>query len=79
MAALGKLIREASQKLFTPGPDVAADEHTIPLKKPTEEVALAAQKAGDPIPHHYIKRKPHPNCVVIWGLATKSSKTGNLI
>ena len=56
--------------------EFALDESTIPHKKPTAVQAAEAERMGDPIPHHFIPRKPNPNCILSWTVATKSDATG---
>jgi len=69
------LFRVASQAAWTSSSEVAIDESTIPHAKPTDHEQLEATRKGDPIPHHYIPRKPAPNCLLAWVMATKSTKT----
>ncbi len=38
--------------------------------EPTKEVKQKADDAGEPIPVMFIPRKPHPNCLLIYLLAT---------
>ena len=53
----------------------ALDEICQPHKKPTRDQQRNKEMEGEPIPHHFIPRKPHPNCILSWGLASKSTKT----
>jgi hypothetical protein len=76
LQSLVSLFRVASQQAWTSSSEVAVDESTIPHPKPKDHEQLEATRRGDPIPHHYIPRKPHPNCLLVWVMATKSTKTG---
>lgn len=55
--------------------EVCLDETCQPQKKPTTEQAQQSERLGWPIPHHYIIRKPHPNCILSWLAASKSDAT----
>jgi len=63
-----------SKKHWTPGSVVAIDE-TIFAYKVRKEVRVEFENKKDPIPIHYIPRKPHPNGLLAWVLATKSDHT----
>lgn len=76
LQSISELIKGISKARWSAGTDLAVDEHTIAIKKPSEATHLKAQQSGDPIPHHYIPRKPHPNCLLIWLCGTKSTTTG---
>jgi len=69
-------IHNNSTRVWNCSQTIAFDEMTIPHQKPSQEAQKQAEAAGNPIPHHYIKRKPHPNCFIIWVMATKSSSSG---
>lgn len=44
---------------------MTTDESTIAYQ-PSFGVKVRAEKRGEPIPVMFIKRKPHPNCLVIY-------------
>jgi hypothetical protein len=70
------IFRDASQSSWSSSSEVAVDESVIPHPKPTDKDQLLATQRGDTIPHHFIPRKPHPNCLLVWVMATKATKTG---
>lgn len=57
------------------GVEIALDETCQPHNKPTEDEQRKAVNSGEPIPHHFIKRKPHPNCILSWMVGSKSTMT----
>ena len=75
MDELVNLLMFNSRAVWSDVVDAAYDEMLIPNQKPSNEKRSQMQEAGDPIPHHYIPRKPHPNGLLAWVLATKSSLT----
>ena len=63
-----------SKKHWTPGMEITVDESIYAY-----QVRSATKKnyeiIKDPVPHHFIPRKPHPNGLLSWVAATKSFKT----
>jgi hypothetical protein len=67
-----------SQEHWTPGLEVSIDEsiYAYEVRKATQDKYL---KEKDPVPIHYIPRKPHKNGLLAWVMATKSFSPTNLM
>lgn len=63
-----------SKYYWTPGPEVVVDE-SIYEYEVKSYIKKKYEDEKDPIPHHYIPRKPHPNGLLSWTVATKSFHT----
>lgn len=75
MQDLCKILRCAWQSAWSPGGNgLVIDEHSISYQVSKEVREKLSQ--SDPVPKHYIPRKKHPNCLVVYQLATKSTRTG---
>lgn len=59
---------------WTPGTEISIDE-TIFAYQVRKETKAEFEKMKDPIPMHYIPRKPHKNGLFAWTAATKSDHT----
>jgi len=65
---------QCSNNHWTPGTVVAVDEALFAYQV-RKEVKEEYENRKDPIPMHYIPRKPHKNGLLAWVLATKSDHT----
>ena len=73
--ALEEALRKAYQDSWIPGREVVADE-SVWAYKPSKNVLDRLRELNIRIPLVYIPRKPHPNGLMAYQLATKSSTTG---
>jgi hypothetical protein len=54
----------------------AADEGSIAYQVSGNVKKKFELTLHDPVPHHYVPRKPHPNCMLVYKLCTRISSSG---